>query len=76
MTTTPKPTTVDAAAQASIGAATRELHLPTVRADANGQQGGGDEWAVGFDSMLLEQVTADLEAQSRLADASSSDQGD
>src|SRR6266516_7243760 len=27
-------TTVDAAAQASIGAAARELHLPTVRAEA------------------------------------------
>ena len=34
MTTTPKPTTVDAAAQASIGAAARELHLPTVRTEA------------------------------------------
>jgi DNA replication protein DnaC len=38
MTTTPastgKPATVDAAAQASIGAAARELHLPTVRAEA------------------------------------------
>jgi hypothetical protein len=30
-----KPTaTIDAAAQASIGAAARELHLPTVRAEA------------------------------------------
>jgi DNA replication protein DnaC len=29
-----KPTTVDAAAQASIGAAARELHLPTVRTGA------------------------------------------
>ena len=27
-------TTTDAAAQAAIGAATRELHLPTVRAEA------------------------------------------
>jgi len=34
MTTTGKPTTVDAAAQASIGAAARELHLPTVRTEA------------------------------------------
>ena len=34
MTTTPKPTTVDAAAQASIGVAARELHLPTVRTEA------------------------------------------
>jgi DNA replication protein DnaC len=34
MTTTSKPTTVDAAAQASIGAAARELHLPTVRTEA------------------------------------------
>jgi DNA replication protein DnaC len=36
MTTTPatKPVTIDAAAQASIGAAARELHLPTVRAEA------------------------------------------
>ena len=34
MTTTPKPATVDAAAQASIGAAARELHLPTVRTEA------------------------------------------
>ena len=34
MTTTAKPTTVDAAAQASIGAAARELHLPTVRTEA------------------------------------------
>jgi DNA replication protein DnaC len=33
-TSTTKPTTVDAAAQASIGAAARELHLPTVRAEA------------------------------------------
>ena len=30
-TTASKTTTVDAAAQASIGAAARELHLPTVR---------------------------------------------
>jgi DNA replication protein DnaC len=29
-----KPGTVDAAAQASIGAAARELHLPTVRTEA------------------------------------------
>jgi hypothetical protein len=28
-------TTVDAAAQAAIGAAARELHLPTVRAESN-----------------------------------------
>lgn len=34
MTTTTKPATADAAAQASIGAATRELHLPTVRTEA------------------------------------------
>ena len=34
MTTTAKPATVDAAAQASIGAAARELHLPTVRTEA------------------------------------------
>src|SRR6516225_796780 len=34
MTTTGKPTTVDAAAQASIGAAARELNLPTVRTEA------------------------------------------
>ena len=34
MSTTPKPTTADAAAQASIGAAARELHLPTVRTEA------------------------------------------
>ena len=34
MTTTAKPGTVDAAAQASIGAAARELHLPTVRTEA------------------------------------------
>ena len=34
MRTTPKPTTADAAAQASIGAAARELHLPTVRTEA------------------------------------------
>jgi DNA replication protein DnaC len=34
MTTTAKPATADAAAQASIGAAARELHLPTVRAEA------------------------------------------
>ena len=34
MTTTTKPTTADAAAQASIGAAARELHLPTVRTEA------------------------------------------
>jgi DNA replication protein DnaC len=33
-TTNSKPTTVDAAAQASIGAAARELHLPTVRTEA------------------------------------------
>ena len=33
-TTTTKPATADAAAQASIGAATRELHLPTVRTEA------------------------------------------
>jgi DNA replication protein DnaC len=32
--TTNKGTTVDAAAQASIGAAARELHLPTVRTEA------------------------------------------
>ena len=31
---TSKPGTVDAAAQASIGAAARELHLPTVRTEA------------------------------------------
>ena len=31
---TPTSTTVDAAAQASIGAAARELHLPTVRSEA------------------------------------------
>jgi IstB-like ATP binding protein len=34
MTTTSKTATVDAAAQASIGAAARELHLPTVRTEA------------------------------------------
>ena len=34
MSTTSKPTTTDAAAQASIGAAARELHLPTVRTEA------------------------------------------
>ena len=34
MSTTPQPTTADAAAQASIGAAARELHLPTVRTEA------------------------------------------
>ena len=34
MSTTSKPTTADAAAQASIGAAARELHLPTVRTEA------------------------------------------
>ncbi len=35
MTTTANTTvTVDAAAQASIGAAARELHLPTVRTEA------------------------------------------
>jgi hypothetical protein len=34
MTTTASATTVDAAAQASIGAAARELHLPTVRTEA------------------------------------------
>ena len=34
MTTTTKPSTIDAAAQASIGAAARELHLPTVRTEA------------------------------------------
>ena len=34
MSTTPKPTTADAAARASIGAAARELHLPTVRTEA------------------------------------------
>ena len=33
-TTASKTTTVDAAAQASIGAAARELHLPTVRTEA------------------------------------------
>jgi hypothetical protein len=33
-TTSSKPATVDAAAQASIGAAARELHLPTVRTEA------------------------------------------
>jgi DNA replication protein DnaC len=33
-TTAPKTTTIDAAAHASIGAATRELHLPTVRTEA------------------------------------------
>jgi IstB-like ATP binding protein len=33
-TTTSKASTVDAAAQASIGAAARELHLPTVRTEA------------------------------------------
>jgi DNA replication protein DnaC len=33
-TSTSKASTVDAAAQASIGAAARELHLPTVRAEA------------------------------------------
>ncbi len=33
-TTTTKASTVDAAAQASIGAAARELHLPTVRTEA------------------------------------------
>ena len=33
-TTSSKPATVDAAAQASIGAAARELHLPTVRSEA------------------------------------------
>ena len=32
--TAAKPNTVDAAAQASIGAAARELHLPTVRTEA------------------------------------------
>jgi DNA replication protein DnaC len=32
--TASKPTTLDAAAQASIGAAARELHLPTVRTEA------------------------------------------
>jgi hypothetical protein len=32
--TTPKSATADAAAQASIGAAARELHLPTVRTEA------------------------------------------
>ncbi len=34
MTTASKSTTVDAAAQASIGAAARELHLPTVRTES------------------------------------------
>jgi DNA replication protein DnaC len=34
MTTTANAATVDAAAQASIGAAARELHLPTVRTEA------------------------------------------
>ena len=34
MTSTSKTTTADAAAQASIGAAARELHLPTVRTEA------------------------------------------
>ena len=34
MTITAKSSTVDAAAQASIGVAARELHLPTVRAEA------------------------------------------
>ncbi len=34
MTTTPKPAIADAAAQACIGAAARELHLPTVRTEA------------------------------------------
>lgn len=34
MTTTTKSPTIDAAAQASIGAAARELHLPTVRTEA------------------------------------------
>jgi DNA replication protein DnaC len=33
-TSSSKPVTVDAAAQASIGAAARELHLPTVRTEA------------------------------------------
>jgi DNA replication protein DnaC len=33
MSTTSKPTTADAAAQASIGAAARELHQPTVRTE-------------------------------------------
>ena len=33
MTTSNKAGTVDAAAQASIGAAARELHLPTVRTE-------------------------------------------
>ena len=33
-TTTGKASTVDAAAQASIGAAARDLHLPTVRTEA------------------------------------------
>ncbi len=33
-TTTTKPATADAAAQASIGAAARELYLPTVRTEA------------------------------------------
>lgn len=32
--TAPKPSTVDAAAQASIGAAARDSHLPTVRTEA------------------------------------------
>lgn len=34
MTTTTTPTSADAAAQASIGAAARELHLPTVRTES------------------------------------------